>query len=200
MRTTIPQTSFAPEAQRFRNQYANVFRQRLERALRDIEIGFIGGTNVVAQTEKTIQANALRLLQAIEEATRGSSTPVYIGHLPNLGMNGEEAKAAYHYLRGKDLIDANFKIAYAARVSARGHDAIRDAHRAPDQTSPAFPAITYNYLYVETMTGSNVQQGTRNSQITATQTITTEQLVAGVRHLIDQVERALPTSDLPAEI
>jgi hypothetical protein len=49
------------------------------------------------------------------------------------------------------------------------------------------------------MTGSNVQQGTENSRITATQTITTEQLVQGVRNLIGQVERALPTSDLTGE-
>jgi hypothetical protein len=93
-------------------------------------------------------------------------------------MSEEEAKAAYQYLRGKSLIGGNFKIAYAARVSSRGHDAIRDAQRAPDQTSPAFPAITYNYLHIETMTGSNVQQGTTNSQITTTQMITTEQLRA----------------------
>jgi hypothetical protein len=162
---TLPPTGFPQEAEWFAGQYTLVFRQRLEGALRDIETGFIGGRSVAAQPEKTIQANALRLLQVIDEATRGSSMPVYIGDLPNLGMNEEEAKAAYHYLRGKDLIDANFKIAYAARLSARGHDAITDAQRAPDQTSPAFPAITYNYLHVETMTGSNIQQGTTNSQI-----------------------------------
>jgi len=156
---------------------------------------------VAAQSEQAIQANALRLLRAIEEATRGLSTPVHIGQLPNLGMNEEETKAAYHYLQEKDLIYTKFRLAYAARLSARGHDAIRDAQRVPDQTSPAFPAITYNYyLHIETMTGSNVQQGTANSEITATQTITTEQFVAGVRNLIDQVNRTLATAGLPTEI
>jgi hypothetical protein len=134
---------------------------------------------VAAEPGKTIQANAFRLLQAMEEATRDSSRPVYLGDLQNLGMNEEEAKASYHYLRGKGLIETNFKLAFAARVGAAGHDAIRDAQRSPDQTTRAFPAITYNYsLNVETMTGSNIQQGTTNSLITASQTITTEQLKA----------------------
>jgi hypothetical protein len=50
------------------------------------------------------------------------------------------------------------------------------------------------------MTGSNIQQGTAHSQITATQTITTQQFVESVQKLVDQVERALPTSDLPTEV
>ena len=115
-------------------------------------------------------------------------------------MNEEEVKAAYDYLQGKGLIKT-FNITYAATVSPYGHDALRDAQRAPDQTSPAFPQTTFNYvLHVETMIDSNVQQGTTNSQITATQTITTGQLVQSVRNLITQTERALPTSDLAAEI
>jgi len=190
-----------PHGEQAAAQYSEVFRQRVAGALRDAQIGFSGGRDVTAEPEKTVQANAFRLLRAMEEATRGSSTPVHLGDLRNLGMNEEEAKASYHYLRGKGLIETKFNLAYAARVSAAGQDAIRDAQHSPDQTSGAFPAITYNYyLNVETMTGSNIQQGTTSSQITATQTITTEQLVQGVRNLIGQVERALPTSDLIGEI
>ncbi len=152
------------------------------------------------QSEQTIQANAFRLLEIMEKATRGSSRPVFLGHLPDLdGMNAEEAKAAYNYLRGKGLIDpAN--VGYAARVSAYGHDALREAQSTPNEMTSAFPEITYNILHVGTMTGSNIQQGTANSQITATQTITTQQFVENVQKLVDQVERALPTSDLPTEV
>jgi hypothetical protein len=44
--TTVPPTSFMQEAQRFRAQYTLVFRQRLDGALRDIQIGFIGGRKI----------------------------------------------------------------------------------------------------------------------------------------------------------
>lgn len=138
----------------------------------------------------------------MEQATHGSSFPIFLGDLPELGktMTEEEAKSAYNYLRGKGLIEpANLN--YAAVVSAAGHDAIRDAQKVPDKTSPAFPSITYNYyMSVGSMTGSNVQQGASHSQIIATQTLTTQQLVEGVRKLVDQVERALPSSDLPADV
>ncbi len=178
-------------------KYRGKFHQRIDHALRDIEIGFIGGRNVLGQSQKTIQANALRLLQAMEEATRGQSTPVVVPEgLRNLVITEEEAKAAFNYLRTAGLIQANFGLKFAAVISAQGHDALRDAQRAPDQPSRAFPEITYNYLHVETMIGSNVQQGATNSKITAAQTVTTGQLVARVRDLITQVERALPTSDL----
>jgi hypothetical protein len=44
--TTVPPTSFTQEAQRFRSQYTHVFRQRLDGALRDIQIGFIEGHKI----------------------------------------------------------------------------------------------------------------------------------------------------------
>jgi hypothetical protein len=44
--TTVPRTSFTQEAQRFRTQYTLVFQQRLDGALRDIQIGFIGGRKI----------------------------------------------------------------------------------------------------------------------------------------------------------
>jgi hypothetical protein len=145
---------------------------------------------------QTVQTNAFRLLEIMEKETRGSSTPVFLGNLPDLGgMNEEEAKAAYHYLRGKGLIDPS-NLGYAARVSAYGHDALRDAQLTPDKSTSAFPAITYNILHVETMTGSNIQQGTAHSQITATHTITTQQFVESVQKLVDQLDGV--TSSLPA--
>ena len=45
--TTVPPTSFVQEAQRFCGRYTHVFRQRLDAALRDIQIGFIGGRKIV---------------------------------------------------------------------------------------------------------------------------------------------------------
>ncbi len=42
----VPPTRFTQDAQRFRGQYTHVFQQRLDGALRDIQIGFIGGRKI----------------------------------------------------------------------------------------------------------------------------------------------------------
>lgn len=77
-----------------------------------------------------IQANAFVLLRAIERATRGSAVPVALEQLRDLQMTQDEAKAAFLYLKDKGWIDANFRIFYAARMSAAGHDAIQEPETA----------------------------------------------------------------------
>lgn len=119
---------------------------------------------MAALREQTIQANAFGLLKAIEQATRGSAMPVVLDQL-DLRMTVDEARAAFHYLKSKGLIEANFSIFYSARLSAFGHDAINEAESTPDQTSRRFPAITYNYyVTVHTTTGAAAQQGTTAEQ------------------------------------
>jgi hypothetical protein len=44
---SVPPTSFVQQVQRFRHQYTHVFQQRLDGALRDIQIGSIGGRKIV---------------------------------------------------------------------------------------------------------------------------------------------------------
>jgi hypothetical protein len=159
-----------PHGEHAAGQYSQVFGQRLDGALRDIEIGFIGGRNMSGSQERNTQGNAFELLKAIEQATQNSAVPVALEQFGSLQMTEEEAKAAFLYLKGKGLIDANFKIFYAARISAAGLDAIREAECTPEKSPIAFPAITHNYyMNIHSMTGSNVQQGTTNSSITATQ-------------------------------
>jgi hypothetical protein len=188
-----------PHGEHAAGQYSQVFGQRLDGALRDIEIGFIGGRNMSGSQERNVQGNAFELLKAIEQATQNSAVPVALEQFGSLQMTEEEAKAAFLYLKGKGLIDANFKIFYAARISAAGLDAIREAECTPEKSPIAFPAITHNYyMNIHSMTGSNVQQGTTNSSITATQTITTEQL-AEVLNLVEQLDRALPTLPGPLQ-
>jgi hypothetical protein len=84
-----------PEGQRAMAQYTQVFQQRLEGALRDMQIGFIGGRNVAGQLEQTIQANAFELLKAIERTTRGSAEPAHLEELHNLHMTDGEAQADF---------------------------------------------------------------------------------------------------------
>jgi hypothetical protein len=66
---TVPTTSFTHEAQRFRGQYTHVFRQRLDGALQDIQIGFIGGRKITtaAPTQPPISeaTTATKLTDAV---------------------------------------------------------------------------------------------------------------------------------------
>jgi hypothetical protein len=94
-----------------------------------------------AEEHNNIQENALKLLKAIERATRGSSAPVVIEQLGDLQMTVDEIKSAFQYLKDKGLIQANFAIFYAARLSAAGHDAIQQAEMTGvPQQQPATPA------------------------------------------------------------
>jgi hypothetical protein len=65
---TVPPTSFTQEAQRFRGQYTLVFRQRLDGALRDIQIGFIGGRRITtadAVPSRVPEAASAKLSDAV---------------------------------------------------------------------------------------------------------------------------------------
>ena len=129
-----------PEGHRAVAQYTQVFHQRLEGALRDMQIGFIGGRNVAGQLEQTIQANAFELLKAIERTTRGSAEPAHLEELHNLHITDGDAQAAFHYLSDKGLIAGHFGIPFAGRMTAAGHDAIKEAESIPDKASPALAA------------------------------------------------------------
>jgi len=91
---------------------------------------------------KNVQERAFELLQSIERATRGSSAPVVIEELRDLHMTADEAKEAFHYLKGKGLIEAKFSIFYAARLAPAGHDAIQSqitARAAPVRQKAVAP-------------------------------------------------------------
>jgi hypothetical protein len=96
---------------------------------------------VAGQTGRNIQVDAFALLKAIERATRGSSAPVVLEQLRDLQMTEGEAQTAFHYLKSRGLIEANFGIFYSARMSPTGHDAIKEAESTPmRQEPPAAPA------------------------------------------------------------
>jgi hypothetical protein len=50
------------------------------------------------------------------------------------------AQAAFHYLSDKGLIAGHFGIPFAGRMTAAGHDAIKEAESIPDKASPALAA------------------------------------------------------------
>ena len=89
--TAIPRTSFTQEAQRFRTQYTNIFRQRLDAALRDIQIGFIGGRKI---------AIAAAAPPAIAAETKTTLTDVVILRPTFMGM-GLDLTKAWDWVRQK---------------------------------------------------------------------------------------------------
>ena len=85
-------------------------------------------------TPDTGQSKALRFLRAIYEQTRNNEEPVFVLEKikDEIGLSEKEAKAAWRYLKDKQLIDT-FRIAYTARINAHGIDAIERARLHPDQ-------------------------------------------------------------------
>ncbi len=96
--TTIPRTSFTQEAQRFRTQYTNVFRQRLDAALRDIQIGFIGGRKIATATAAPPPIDAAP--PAIAAETKTTLTDVVILRPTFMGM-GLDLTKAWDWVRQK---------------------------------------------------------------------------------------------------
>jgi hypothetical protein len=150
-------------------------------------LNYVKDQDVATPPEQTIQTNAFRLLQIMDEATRGVSTPVYLGEIHDLGMGVEEAKISFNYLREKGLIRPS-NLAYAGWVSAAGHDALANARKAPDKTSLAFPSITYNY-YMNgrdmTITRGSVYNNINvtNSAVGAINTGNVEKIDVSLTHL-----------------
>jgi hypothetical protein len=164
------------------------FNRRVENALRDVEIGFIQGRSAIVTENSTNQSKALRLLQALYDATSARTEPVFIEEL-NTGLSQEDAKAAWRYLRDRRLIET-FKIDYAALINGAGIDAIEGAQRRPDQPSENFPSVSYNIVHntmnVGTVSNAPLQQGGINS--TQNQTVTyNAQDIADLGRLVSEI-------------
>lgn len=137
------------------------FQRRVENSLADVHIGFIQGRSAIVTENSTNQSKALRMLQALYDATRAKTEPVFVEEL-NTGLAVEDAKAAWRYLKDRGLIDT-FNIPYTARINGAGVDAIEGAKDHPDQPSADFPSVSYNIVYntmnIGTMSNSPIQQG-----------------------------------------
>ena len=113
----------------------------------------------VRRAPPSTAAKAFRLLQVIYEQTKGKEEPIFVEDIRNkAGLSDEDAKAAWRYFRDKGLIDT-FKIQYTARINARGTDTIESAQSHPDEPAKHFSSVTYNYITIQSMIGSSIQQG-----------------------------------------
>jgi len=144
---------------------------------------------------KTIQGNALRVLQAIYDGTRDQTNPVFVTEL-NIGLGEEESKAAWRYLKDKRLIET-FNLDYTARINGAGVDAIENAERHPDQPSQFFPLVTYNVVNIGTAIHSPFQQA--GAQSTQSQVITSgSQELSDLSRLVTELTIHLNELDIDA--
>jgi hypothetical protein len=124
----------------------------------------------MAHKNETMQARALRLLEAIYEHTVITRNPVHATKLAaTIGSTEEEALAAWQYLKERNLIKT-YNIAGAARVNANGIDTFENARKHPDKPTPGFGSATYNTIHIHHMHGGGIQQAGAHS--TQHQTIT----------------------------
>jgi hypothetical protein len=170
-------------------QARGCFDQRVDYALKDVEIGFIQGRSAIVTENSMSQTKALRLLKALYEATRNKTDPVLIDGIET-GLSGEDLKAAWQYLKDRGLI-RTFNIPYTASINAAGIDAIEGAQRRPDQPSANFPSVSYNIvhntMHIGTMSNSPVQQGGIQSAQAQTATYTVQDL-SDLRRLVSDFE------------
>lgn len=130
--------------------------------------------SIVMATPETLYTKAFRLLDFIDKETRGKEEPIHLFNEVGLvehkeiGLSEEDTIAAWQYLRQKNLIK-NFKLKrapYPALINGYGIDAIETARMNPDEPAKNFPSVTYNYINVQYMVGSTIQQSGAHANIT----------------------------------
>jgi len=168
----IPPAGFPDQRKQLQWQYHQVFQNRTEGALRDIEIGFIGGRSVMIDS-KLSQGKALLLLKSIYDHTRSKGDPVLATQIGTaLGLTEEESQAAWRYLKESGLIQT-FNLPGAARINAAGIDVIEGAQRHPDQPVHGFPAVSYNIVNNTTNIGTALNSPIQQAGPLSTQSQTT---------------------------
>lgn len=141
---------------------------------------------ITAHQERYKQTNAFHLLKAICRERQGSATPAKIEEIYGLQMRWAEVQAAFDYLKEKRLIDDG--VCYSARSNAAGFEALREAEAMPDESIPAFPAITYHYYrIVHAMSEWDGEGGATDWQIMEAQANAVQELAAAVGRWIEQL-------------
>jgi hypothetical protein len=169
----VPQASFPDEWQRVQAQYALVFKQRLDGALRDLEIGFIGGRSVVVKDSDRRAVILQRFYEARHVKGGFTSLPV------DPSASEEERLIAANICRQLDesgLIDWKGSLGPgidgAGRITSRGIDVIEG------NASPPI-AITIDSRQYSVHGSSNVQIGEGNAQDI---TIRADKVIAAIDH------------------
>ena len=157
---TIPPTTFAQEAQRFRHQYTQVFRQRLDGALRDIEIGFIGGRDVTATPTPAMVLNNIRVDNSVVGSINTSNVQAIDVSLTNLHNAGNDKardalKALTEAILGDTSTGDTQKNELVEQVAFLSEQAVVSAKdRKPGLVKATFGALTQAAGTVSAMAGA----------------------------------------------
>ncbi len=85
----------------------------------------------------TIDALALTLLRAFRQHGQCSVEPVFVHDLAaELGLGQRDAERAFSYLAEKGWLDT-FRLPFAARINAKGHEVLLTSERQQDESSAA---------------------------------------------------------------
>lgn len=107
----------------------------------------------------TSDVTSHKLLNAIYKQTKGKEEPIFVTQIANeVGLNEDEVKAAWRYLRDKKLIDI-FSIPYTARINAKGIDEIENEQLYTKKPNNITQHTTYNIITIDKMNHSTIQQG-----------------------------------------
>jgi len=174
------------------------FARQIDDGLRAVHVGYIRERSIPMPAAQTVQAKALRMLQAIYERTQRGTGGIDIAQVRELlGLSIEDANAGWTYLIDKNLI-TTFNIPTIARINAYGVDAIEAALQQPDKTTPIFPSVTYNVTIHGTGAGSQVNVATSGSSqvshVSQVDPAIFDQFIDGVRTLVEQTEGLLSST------
>jgi hypothetical protein len=135
-----------------------------------------------------------QFLHRLYEITQGSQTLIIdvfkLGS--ELGFNREETNRITDYLRGEGLM--KFQTSGGGAIT---HDGVVQVERAlsePDQPTEYFPPA--NFIYVERMVGSQIQQGTYQSAQAAT---FSQGELEAVASFVQSLKSNMPELDLEPE-
>jgi hypothetical protein len=148
--------------------------------------------NQIADRIRERNRKRFEFLQRLYEVSEGSTThPVdmyIVGEY--LGFSRAQTERVVEYLADESLLR---KVSTGGTIlmTHPGRLQVEDALANPDQPTDYFPAL--NYIYVDTMLQSQIQQGTEHS----TQTVTYgEQNAEALQELVQEFRDRLPDFDL----
>jgi hypothetical protein len=191
---SIPVTGHPSETANTRECYEAIFGQHLDGAIRDFEIGFIGGENVVPLRDTGLRASVLRKLY-IERHEKSFVDLRELADAAGLGQEMQTAMNICEQLADARLIEWKTPGGGApvgmGRITHRGVDVMEGTASAPIAISIDRSVTITN--------SSHIQAGDfgDHASIAGNATITVNDFAARVADLADQLERhrsALPES------
>ena len=146
------------------------------------------------------QRERFQFLQKLYEETDGSEfESVNLTELGAiLGFSDSETEKIYAYLHAKGLIE-DIDLGGSAGITHQGIIEVENALSKPDEPTSYFPPI--NYIHVEQMIGSQLQQGTnQSSQVLTFNNNDIEAILKFVSNLSSQLPKLELNEEIRAEV